>query len=131
MRCWLGPCATTRALAWQAGAPAVHAGTPQRGPHSWRGRPGGAGQERSWTRAVAPAGELPLTRSRKLMTTVHPRPEGGFRVFVKGAPDVLLERRAAGPRGFLRRPAAGEDPPGQRGDGRAGPAGAGGGLARI
>ena len=46
-------------------------------------------------------GELPFDSSRKLMSTIHPRPEGGFRVFVKGAPDVLLERCAAGPQGVL------------------------------
>ena len=40
-------------------------------------------------------GEVPFDSQRKLMSTVHPRPEGGFRVMVKGAPDVLLERCAA------------------------------------
>jgi Ca2+-transporting ATPase len=42
--------------------------------------------ERTWPRRL----ELPFDSQRKLMTTVHPRPEGGFRVLVKGAPDVLL-----------------------------------------
>jgi len=37
-------------------------------------------------------GEVPFDSGRKLMSTVHPRPEGGFRVYVKGGPDVLLER---------------------------------------
>ena len=36
--------------------------------------------------------ELPFDSERKLMTTIHQRPEGGFRVMVKGAPDVLLGR---------------------------------------
>jgi Ca2+-transporting ATPase len=36
--------------------------------------------------------ELPFDSQRKLMSTVHPRPGGGFRVLVKGAPDVLLDR---------------------------------------
>ena len=36
--------------------------------------------------------ELPFDSERKLMTTVHQRPEGGFRVMVKGAPDVLAGR---------------------------------------
>ncbi len=49
---------------------------------------------------MAPAGELPFDSGRKLMSTIHPLPEG-FRVFVKGAPDVLLERCAAGPQGPL------------------------------
>ena len=37
-------------------------------------------------------GELPFDSERKLMSTIHPRPGGGFRVMVKGAPDVLLRR---------------------------------------
>lgn len=36
--------------------------------------------------------ELPFDSQRKLMTTVHALPGGGFRVFVKGAADVLLGR---------------------------------------
>ena len=36
--------------------------------------------------------ELPFDSQRKLMSTVHPLPGGGFRVMVKGAPDVLLSR---------------------------------------
>ena len=36
--------------------------------------------------------ELPFDSERKLMSTVHPRAGGGFRVCVKGAPDVLLRR---------------------------------------
>lgn len=35
--------------------------------------------------------ELPFDSDRKLMSTVHPT-EGGYRVMVKGAPDVLLRR---------------------------------------
>ena len=34
--------------------------------------------------------ELPFDSGRKLMSTVHPKPDGGFRIMVKGAPDVLL-----------------------------------------
>ena len=37
-------------------------------------------------------GEVPFDSDRKLMSTVHPKPEGGFRVCVKGAPDVLLAK---------------------------------------
>ncbi|MPM28442.1 Calcium-transporting ATPase 1 [bioreactor metagenome] len=36
--------------------------------------------------------ELPFDSERKLMSTVHPIPGGGYRVMVKGAPDVLLRR---------------------------------------
>ena len=39
--------------------------------------------------------ELPFDSERKLMSTVHPKPGGGFRVMVKGAPDVLLGRCTA------------------------------------
>ena len=38
--------------------------------------------------------ELPFDSDRKLMSTVHPLPGGGYRVMVKGAPDVLLSRCA-------------------------------------
>lgn len=41
--------------------------------------------------------ELPFDSERKLMSTVHALPGGGFRVMVKGAPDVLLRRCMAGP----------------------------------
>ncbi len=44
--------------------------------------------ERAWPRRR----ELPFDAERKRMSTLHPRPEGGFRLVVKGAPDVLLER---------------------------------------
>lgn len=36
--------------------------------------------------------ELPFDSERKLMSTIHPRPGGGYRLLVKGAPDVLLGR---------------------------------------
>ena len=44
--------------------------------------------ERKWPRK----GEVPFDSERKLMTTVHPREGGGWRICVKGAPDVLLGR---------------------------------------
>ncbi len=44
--------------------------------------------EATWPRR----GELPFDSERKLMSTVHQRPGGGFRVMVKGAPDVLAGR---------------------------------------
>ena len=37
-------------------------------------------------------GELPFDSGRKRMTTVHKKPNGGWRIVVKGAPDVLLAR---------------------------------------
>ena len=42
--------------------------------------------------AMPRVGEVPFDSARKLMTTVHTRPEGGWRIMVKGAPDVLLGR---------------------------------------
>ena len=43
-------------------------------------------------RAFPRRGEVPFDSERKLMSTVHPREEGGWRVCVKGAPDVLMSR---------------------------------------
>lgn len=43
-------------------------------------------------KAAPRRGELPFDSERKLMSTVHARPGGGYRVYVKGAPDVLLRR---------------------------------------
>ena len=45
-------------------------------------------------------GELPFDSQRKLMTTIHARPGGGFRVLVKGAPDVLAARCRLSPELF-------------------------------
>jgi Ca2+-transporting ATPase len=36
--------------------------------------------------------ELPFDSDRKMMSTIHAMPGGGYRVMVKGAPDVLLRR---------------------------------------
>lgn len=38
--------------------------------------------------------EVPFDSERKLMSTVHSKPGGGYRIMVKGAPDVLLARCA-------------------------------------
>lgn len=40
-------------------------------------------------------GEVPFDSERKLMSTLHALPDGGVRVLVKGAPDVLLRRCTA------------------------------------
>ncbi len=37
-------------------------------------------------------GEIPFTSARKMMTTAHRLPEGGYRIISKGAPDVLIAR---------------------------------------
>ena len=36
--------------------------------------------------------EIPFDSSRKMMTTFHQMPDGSVRAFVKGAPDILLNR---------------------------------------
>lgn len=36
--------------------------------------------------------EIPFDSERKLMSTLHPCPEGGYIVYVKGAPDILLRQ---------------------------------------
>ncbi len=46
-------------------------------------------------RARVRAGEIPFDSDRKLSTVVISLPDGALRVFVKGAPDVLLGRCAA------------------------------------
>ena len=50
-----------------------------------------------WPRSA----DLPFDSGRKLMSTIHPKESGGWTAFVKGAPDVLLARCGAGPRGAL------------------------------
>jgi len=52
-----------------------------------------AGLQQQETRLAAPRiGELPFSSERKRMTTVHRMPDGRHLAFVKGAPEVLLER---------------------------------------
>ncbi len=46
--------------------------------------------------------EIPFSSSRKMMTTVHRRPGGGWRIISKGAPDVLAAH-CAGPTAALLR----------------------------
>jgi Ca2+-transporting ATPase len=55
-----------------------------------------AGLRPGETRREAPRiAELPFSPERKRMTTVHRMPEGRHLAFVKGAPEVLLERCAS------------------------------------
>ncbi len=44
-------------------------------------------------------GDVPFDSRRKLMSTLHTGPEGRWTVYVKGAPDILLQRCARGPSG--------------------------------
>jgi len=60
------------------------------------------------------SGDIPFDSARKLMSTLHPRKEGGWTVYVKGAPDVLLERCVGLSEGDRRRVlAANEEMAGQ------------------
>ncbi len=55
-----------------------------------------AGLQQRETRLDAPRiAELPFSSERKRMTTVHRMPDGRHLAFVKGAPEVLLERCAS------------------------------------
>jgi len=52
-----------------------------------------AGLERAELEQQYPrVGEVPFTSERKRMTTVHGTPEGKQRAFMKGAPEIVLER---------------------------------------
>jgi len=52
-------------------------------------------------RAQPREGDIPFDSGRKLMTTLHAKPGGGWTAYVKGAPDVLLERCSGAPFGAL------------------------------
>lgn len=45
--------------------------------------------------------DLPFDSNRKRMSTLHRRPDGGYRLFVKGAPDALLPLCTATPAGAM------------------------------
>src|SRR6185503_6897908 len=64
-----------------------------------------AGLQQQETRVGAPRiAELPFSSERKRMSTVHRMPDGRHLAFVKGAPEVLLEKcvSAQGPDGQQR-----------------------------
>jgi Ca2+-transporting ATPase len=55
---------------------------------------------RTWPRV----GEIPFESERKRMSTVHQAPNGGLSAFVKGAPELILERSAHWERHGQREP---------------------------
>jgi Ca2+-transporting ATPase len=59
-------------------------------------------------REAARTGELPFSSERKRMTTLHRMPDGRRLAFVKGAPEVVLERCALAQQGAGCEPLAGE-----------------------
>ena len=84
-------------LAWKAGAPTA-AGDPTEAALVVAAARDGVDQNRElerWPRAA----EIPFDSNRKLMTTIHTNPEGGWTALVKGAPDILLERCVNTPKG--------------------------------
>lgn len=52
---------------------------------------------RDWPRRA----DIPFDSGRKLMSTIHANGAGRWTIFVKGAPDILLDRCADGPNGML------------------------------
>ena len=89
-------------LEWRAGAPAAQ-GDPTEGALVVAAAREGLDKNKLEEEQPRRA-DLPFDSTRKLMSTVHPKADGGFRVYVKGAPDVLLDRCTAGPRGPLTAP---------------------------
>ena len=86
-------------LEWRAGAPTAM-GDPTEAALVVAAAREGVDQrkeEEQWARVD----DLPFDSGRKLMSTIHTSPRGGWTVFVKGAPDVLLERCTATERGPL------------------------------
>lgn len=60
------------------------------------------GEEKSSLEQLWPrVHEIPFSSSRKRMTTVHRRPNGGYRIICKGAPDVLARYCTGGCGSFL------------------------------
>ena len=84
-------------LTWHSGAPSA-SGDPTEGALVTAAARDGVDQLRELERFPREA-DIPFDSNRKLMTTIHSREEGGWTAFVKGAPDVLLERCSATPRG--------------------------------
>ncbi|MCI9156756.1 MAG: calcium-translocating P-type ATPase, PMCA-type [Lawsonibacter sp.] len=84
-------------LEWKAGAPTA-SGDPTEGALVVAAAQDGVDQNRELERFPRVA-DLPFDSGRKLMSTIHSQEDGSWAAFVKGAPDVLLERCSATPRG--------------------------------
>ena len=84
-------------LEWRAGAPTA-SGDPTEGALVVQAAREGVDQREEEGRFPR-RDEVPFDSRRKRMSTLHPHPEGGWVLFVKGAPDVLLPLCAATPRG--------------------------------
>ena len=86
-------------LHWQAGAPTA-TGDPTEGALVVVAAREGVQQDKL-SAEYPRIGEIPFDSVRKLMSTLHPIGGGGTVVYVKGAPDVLLDCCTFGPRGEL------------------------------
>jgi len=89
-------------LVWKAGAPTAE-GDPTEGALVVAAAREGLDQ-RTLEEERPRSGEIPFDAVRKRMSTLHPNGEG-WTVYVKGAPDLLLDRCTHGPHG----PLSGED----------------------
>lgn len=85
-------------LEWKAGAPTAQ-GDPTEGALVIAAAREGVDQGKM-QEDFPRKGEIPFDSERKMMSTIHPV-SGGVVVYVKGAPDLLLERCEYGPKGLL------------------------------
>ena len=85
-------------LEWKAGAPTAQ-GDPTEGALVIAAAREGVDQGKM-KEDFPRKGEIPFDSERKMMSTIHPV-SGGVVVYVKGAPDLLLERCEYGPKGLL------------------------------
>lgn len=86
-------------LEWKAGAPTAQ-GDPTEGALVVAAAREGLDQSKL-QEEFPRKGEVPFDSQRKLMSTLHAQADGRVMVYVKGAPDVLLERCEYGPSGPL------------------------------
>ena len=77
-------------LEWKAGAPTA-SGDPTEGALVVAAARDGVDQNRELEH-LSRVADIPFDSTRKLMTTIHTDRSGGWTAFVKGAPDVLLDR---------------------------------------
>ena len=86
-------------LVWKAGAPTA-SGDPTEAALVVAAAREGVDQQKEGEQRSRVA-DIPFDSSRKLMSTIHTNPQGGWTAYVKGAPDVLLERCSATVRGAM------------------------------
>ena len=91
-------CADARLL-WKAGAPTAD-GDPTEAALVVEAAREGVDQRKEEEQRPRVA-DIPFDSGRKLMSTIHINPQGGWTAYVKGAPDVLLERCTATVRGGM------------------------------